>query len=153
MTAQSTIIIAAGGTGGHLYPAEALAQELLSRGHKIIIVTDKRGSAFQKLGDKVEIKTVTAATFKAGIFAKLKALFLIEIGVLQALRLIIKYKPNIMVGFGGYPSFPTMAAGQLLGIKNILHEQNAVLGKANIWLAHRAHTICLFFAYHLPTRA
>jgi UDP-N-acetylglucosamine--N-acetylmuramyl-(pentapeptide) pyrophosphoryl-undecaprenol N-acetylglucosamine transferase len=143
MTNSKPIILAAGGTGGHLYPAEALAQELLNRGHNVIIITDKRGAAFQKLGDKVRIDCVRAATFKAGIFSKIKALIDIEIGILQSLALLMKYRPALIVGFGGYPSFPAVIAGQIMNYPTILHEQNAVLGKANVWLAYAAKKIAV----------
>ena len=136
-----TIALAAGGTGGHLYPAEALAQELLNRGHKVIIITDKRGSAFQKLGNKVQILCVRAATMKPGVIKKIKAVIDIVIGILQAALILRKFKPSVIIGFGGYPSYPTMFAGQLLGYPTILHEQNAILGKANLHLADRAIAI------------
>ena len=141
MMKAETIILAAGGTGGHLYPAEALAQELLNRGHKVIIITDKRGNAFQKLGDKVQILCVRAATFRPGLLNKLKAAADIIIGILQAALFLKKFKPAVIVGFGGYPSYPTMFAGQQMGFKTILHEQNAVLGKANLHLADKAIAI------------
>lgn len=142
MTGQ-TIILAAGGTGGHLYPAEALAQELLNRGHKIIIITDKRGNAFQKLSDKVHIDCVRAATFREGLVNKLKAAADIAIGILQAALLMKKYKPDVVIGFGGYPSYPTVFSAQKLGIATILHEQNAVLGKANVHLSAKAVKIAV----------
>ncbi len=141
MTTSETVILAAGGTGGHLYPAEALAQELLGRGHKVVIITDKRGAAFQNLGDQVEVLTVPAATFKAGIVNKINAVLEILSGILQAAKLLRKYRPAIVVGFGGYPSFPTMFAAQWTGLKTIIHEQNAVLGKANLHLAGKAVAI------------
>lgn len=137
-TAQKTIVLAAGGTGGHLFPAEALAQELVSRGHKVVILTDKRGHAFKSLGPEVEIHTVKAAYLKAGIVSKLRAASDMSLGILQAQKLLRRYRPDVIVGFGGYPSFPGVFAGQALGIPTILHEQNAVLGKANVWLADRA---------------
>jgi len=136
-----TIMLAAGGTGGHLYPAEALAQELLNRGHKVIIVTDKRGNAFKQLGDKVQILCVRAATFKPGIASKIKAIGDILIGIGQAAIMLEKHRPALVVGFGGYPSYPTMFAAQHLGFKTLLHEQNAILGKANLHLADRAIAI------------
>lgn len=135
------IVLAAGGTGGHLFPAEALAQELLARGHRVAIITDKRGHAFKSLGDRVEIHTVRAATLKPGIVAKIKAVADMGIGILQSFLLLRKFRPAVIVGFGGYPSFPGVFAGQLLKIPTILHEQNAVLGKANVWLADKAAKI------------
>ena len=140
---QRTIVLAAGGTGGHLFPAEALAQELLARGHKVVIITDKRGNAFKSVGDRVDIHTVRAATLRAGIISKIKAVTDMGIGILQARKLLKKIKPDVIVGFGGYPSFPGVFAGQHLGIPTILHEQNAVLGKANVWLADKAEQIAV----------
>lgn len=138
---SSSIVLAAGGTGGHLYPAEALAQELLDRGHKVTIITDKRGDAFKRLGDKVQIHSIRAATFKAGIVSKIKAVIDICLGMVQAALLLRKIKPSIVVGFGGYPSFPTVYAAQWAGYRTVLHEQNAVLGKANWYLANDAGVI------------
>lgn len=137
----STIVLAAGGTGGHLYPAEALAQELLDRGHTIVIVTDKRGAAFKNLGDRVRIECVKAATFRPGIMGKLGAFREIFEGILEARKLLRAVKPDLAVGFGGYPSYPTMFAAQRMGIRTMLHEQNAVLGRANKWLAGSAKRI------------
>lgn len=141
MDDKKTIVLAAGGTGGHLFPAEALAQELIKRGNKVVILTDKRGNAFKSLGDKVDIHTVRAAYLKAGLWSKIQAVADMGIGILQAAKLLKKIKPDVIVGFGGYPSFPGVFAGQKMGIPTILHEQNAVLGKANIWLADRAMEI------------
>ncbi|HYD18976.1 MAG TPA: undecaprenyldiphospho-muramoylpentapeptide beta-N-acetylglucosaminyltransferase [Patescibacteria group bacterium] len=138
MPEPKTIVLAAGGTGGHLFPAEALALELVNRGHKVVILTDKRGVAFKSLGTTVEIHTVKAATLKPGIVAKAMAVADMGIGILQAFQLLKKYKPAIVVGFGGYPSFPGVFAAQMLKVPTILHEQNAVLGKANVWLADKA---------------
>lgn len=138
---KKTILLAAGGTGGHLFPAEALAAELLARGHKVIIVTDKRGNAFKSLGDRVRIETVRAGYMRAGVIAKVKALADIGLGILQSALLLRKVKPDLIVGFGGYPSFPAVFAGQHLGIPTVLHEQNAVLGKANVWLSDKADRI------------
>lgn len=138
---QNAIVLAAGGTGGHLYPAEALAQELLNRGHKVIIITDKRGHAFKNLGDQVSVLVVRAATFKAGLVNKLKAVLDISLGIVQAGILMRKINPAIVVGFGGYPSFPSVFAAQNMGYATLLHEQNAILGKANLVLADKAQAI------------
>jgi UDP-N-acetylglucosamine--N-acetylmuramyl-(pentapeptide) pyrophosphoryl-undecaprenol N-acetylglucosamine transferase len=140
---KKTVVLAAGGTGGHLFPAEALAQELLARGHKVVIITDKRGNAFKSIQDRAEILTVRAATLQGGVLRKAKACFDMALGIAQAARLLRKIKPAVIVGFGGYPSFPGVFAGQRLGIPTILHEQNAVLGKANVWLAGKAEKIAV----------
>ncbi len=146
-TAQKPIILCAGGTGGHLFPAEALAEELLSRGVPVIIFTDKRGHAFKSLGDRAPIYTIRAATLKPGLIAKLRAIVEMGIGIACAGWKLLKIKPALVVGFGGYPSFPGTFAAQLLRMRTVLHEQNAVLGKANVWLANGADKIAL----SLPT--
>lgn len=136
-----TIMLSAGGTGGHLFPAEALAQELLRRGHRVIIVTDKRGHAFKSLGDRVDIHVVSAATLSGGIVGKMKAAARMARGVVQARGLLRKTRPDLVIGFGGYPSVPAVLAAQLSGVPTLLHEQNAVLGKANALLADYARAI------------
>lgn len=140
-TQQRTVLLSAGGTGGHLYPAEALAQELLRRGHKVVIVTDKRGHAFKSLGDTVAIHVVSAATLGGGIMNKLRAITRMAAGIVQAQRALAKIKPDVVIGFGGYPSVPAVLAAQLTGVPTLLHEQNAVLGKANALLAGKAYVI------------
>ena len=138
---MTKIILTAGGTGGHLFPAESLATELLNSGAEVLFVTDKRGNRFSSLGDKVVVKQVKSATLKSGLISKLKSVMDIGIGVLQAIILLKKEKPDVVVGFGGYPSFPTMFAAQLMRIKTIIHEQNGVLGKANKMLVRNVTSI------------
>lgn len=140
---KTTILLAAGGTGGHLFPAEALAAELLREGFRIIIVTDKRGHAFQTLSGDVHVTTVSAATFTGGITGKIKAALNILKGTAQSLYLLKKERPDLIIGFGGYPSFPPVLAAQLLKLPTLLHEQNGVLGKANQILAKYAQKIAL----------
>ena len=138
---KKTIVLAAGGTGGHLFPAEALAEELAARGHKVVILTDKRGEAFKSLDKTIDIHIVRSAALKPGLVSKIKSGLDMTIGVFEARGILKKYKPDAVVGFGGYPSFPGTFAAQTLKIPTILHEQNAVLGKANIWLADGASAI------------
>lgn len=140
---KKTIVLSAGGTGGHLFPAEALARELLTRGYNVTIITDKRGHAFKSLGDDVRIHCVRAGTLKAGLMNKLRAVLNMGIGLIQAFFILLCQRPALVVGFGGYPSFPGVAAAQILFIPTLLHEQNAVLGKANLWLAPAAAHIAL----------
>ena len=140
---RKPVVLCAGGTGGHLFPAEALAAELLARDIPVVIFTDKRGHAFKSLGDRAPIHIIRAATLKPGIPAKIRALFEMGFGILGAAKKLIGLKPAVVVGFGGYPSFPGTFAAQLLRIPTVLHEQNAVLGKANVWLANGAQKIAL----------
>jgi UDP-N-acetylglucosamine--N-acetylmuramyl-(pentapeptide) pyrophosphoryl-undecaprenol N-acetylglucosamine transferase len=142
MPEGKAILLSAGGTGGHLFPAEALAQELLARGHAVVIVTDKRGHAFKSLGN-VAIRTVRAATLKGGIVNKIRAVIDMATGIAQAALILRKYKPAAVVGFGGYPSFPAAFAAEILGFPVILHEQNAVPGKANKLLARGAKAVAI----------
>lgn len=151
----ATIVLAAGGTGGHMFPAEALARELLARGLKVVLVTDVRGHAFGDALPEVPVERVRAATLGGGLVGKVRMFMELAVGVRQAKALLKRIRPAAVVGFGGYPSLPTVHAAQRLGIPTILHEQNAVLGRANRLLAGKAARICTAFAAvkGLPTRA
>lgn len=130
------IALAAGGTGGHLFPAEALAQELKRRDHRILLVTDARGARFAKdfpADDRIEISA--ASPNVGGPVAKGLAAISLAGGLLTAMREFRKRKVDVAIGFGGYPSFPAMKAAALLGVPHGLHEQNGVLGRANRMLA------------------
>ena len=141
----TTFFLAAGGTGGHLFPAEALAQELLDRGHKVVIATDKRGDHFKSLTGDVTVKVISAATFQGGVLGRIKSGLRIAVGIAQSLALLLKHRPVAVVGFGGYPSFPPMLAAQMIRTPTILHEQNSVLGKANKVLAVLSRKLALSF--------
>lgn len=132
---NKVIFLAAGGTGGHLFPAQSLGEALIEKGHKIHMVTDKRGVGFSGALSNMPVHRVLSSTFKPGFMGKLRTFTLLFLGLLQSLWLIIRYRPAMCIGFGGYPSFPFMKASQLLGRKTIVHESNAVLGVANKILA------------------
>jgi UDP-N-acetylglucosamine--N-acetylmuramyl-(pentapeptide) pyrophosphoryl-undecaprenol N-acetylglucosamine transferase len=140
------ICLAAGGTGGHMFPAEALARELLARGHRVVLVTDRRGKAFGEVLPEVEVHRIRASSFGSGVIGKLKGAVELGFGALQARRLIAALKPDVVVGFGGYPSVPTVLMAQRAGIPTVLHEQNAVLGRANRMLAPGSARIATSFA-------
>ena len=128
MTASSPIVLTAGGTGGHMFPAEALATELTARGHRLVLVTDRRGDAF---GDGViETYRIAAAGISGSLIARLRGGTELALGLLQARRLIRRLAPAAVVGFGGYPSVPMMLAAGWSGTPSMVHEQNAVLGRA-----------------------
>lgn len=145
MSIACTVVLAAGGTGGHIFPAEALAEELTERGYKVIFITDKRAAEYKGILGDVERHTVRAATFGVGIMAKVKAVSDIFAGTFQARRILKNLNPDVVVGFGGYPSFPTVHAAHNLGIPTIIHEQNSILGRANRLLIKNATAIATTF--------
>ncbi|HXM84867.1 MAG TPA: undecaprenyldiphospho-muramoylpentapeptide beta-N-acetylglucosaminyltransferase [Stellaceae bacterium] len=140
------IVLAAGGTGGHIFPAEALAGELLGRGLKVALVTDKRGQAFGDRLPGVDLHRIRAGRPGASLLSKLAAAIEIALGAVAARKLMRALAPDAAVGFGGYPSVPTMLAASRLGFPTLLHEQNARLGRANRWLAPRMKRIATSFA-------
>lgn len=146
MTDSKTIILAAGGTGGHIFPAEALAEVLRARGFQPHLITDHRFHDYNKSSAGSALKTIPIHTIRAGSLGgslpkKIKSAIGIAIGTIQAVRLIRRLQPVAVVGFGGYPSFPTMVAAVLLKRRTILHEQNSVLGKVNRALASHVSLI------------
>ncbi|HEY8963110.1 MAG TPA: undecaprenyldiphospho-muramoylpentapeptide beta-N-acetylglucosaminyltransferase [Alphaproteobacteria bacterium] len=140
---SSEILLSAGGTGGHMFPAFALAAELKSRGIPVSMVTDARGTKYQNQHPDLKFHVVKADTLRPGLVAKIKMVAALLIGTGQAFSMLKRMKPQAVVGFGGYPSFPAILAAQALGIPTYLHEQNAVLGKANKFVAGRAKKIAL----------
>lgn len=141
-----TVVLAAGGTGGHIFPAEALSAELKRRGHRPILVTDARREQYDFAAkSKIDIYVVKSASPKSGIISLITALFSIIQGVIQAVQLLKTLKPDAVVGFGGYPSFPTMVAAYWLRIPRVIHEQNSVLGRVNRVLAPISHKIATSF--------
>ena len=141
------IILTAGGTGGHVYPAEALAEELSQRGYRLMLVTDNRGKDNYKgkLG-QIPNKAVWAGSVVGkSVFFKIKSFFKLGIGVLQALHIILKEKPVCVVGFGGYASFPCCVAAILTGTDLVIHEQNSVMSRTNRFLSKYATLIAQSF--------
>ncbi len=140
------IIIAAGGTGGHLFPAQALATEMIRRGRRLVLITDNRGEGFAKSFPGADVAHIRAATFAgAGIVGRLRAGIKIMLGIYDAFRILRAEKPRVVIGFGGYPSFPTMVAAMLAGIRRCVHEQNAILGRVNRVIATRINVIASTF--------
>jgi len=146
MSTDRLIVLAAGGTGGHVFPAEALARELLGRGYKLALITDRRGGAYGGALGEIETRRVRAGGIAGkGLLAKIRSVAELGMGTLQARGLLKDMRPRAVVGFGGYASIPTMMAAGLLDIPTILHEQNAILGRANRLLAKRAAAIAVSF--------
>jgi len=140
------VVLASGGTGGHVFPAQALAEELQRRGYKLALITDSRGDAYSGPFAKIDTYTISAAAMSGrGKFGKFLALFSLVRGFFQARRILKQLKPDAVVGFGGYPSVPTMLAATKLPYKTIIHEQNAILGRANRLLAPRVKAIATSF--------
>lgn len=152
MTA-SHIVVAAGGTGGHMVPAHVLAGELLRRGHRVTLLTDARGLRFPGLFDGVATRIVESAV-PGGVLGWLASLRRIARGRREAKAFLRAERVAAVVGFGGYPSLPPLLAAMSLGRPAILHEQNAVLGRVNRLLAGRAARIATSFAAteRLPER-
>ena len=145
-TKPKTILISAGGTGGHMFAADALARDLLSRGYQVVLATDARGQKYEPFAGGIPVKVISSGADVRGILGKIKTALSLGAGYLQARSLINKIKPAVVVGFGGYPSFPPLYAAQHKNIPTIIHEQNAVIGKANEMLAPKADRIALGIA-------
>ncbi len=143
---ERLIMLAAGGTGGHLFPAFALAEELGRRGFVVELVTDMRGDRYGTGFPARAIHRIHSATLKGSSpVAVAKTGVALARGVREAFSLMGKSRPAAVVGFGGYPSFPPLVAARMRGIPTILHEQNAVLGRANRMLAKRVDLIATSF--------
>lgn len=150
------LTIAAGGTGGHMAPAQALAETMLERGWRVRLSTDTRGERYSgAFPDAVERRVVRAATFARGdIFAKLMAPFLIAWGCLSAILQMMRDRPSVVVGFGGYPAIPAMVAAYVLRVPRMIHEQNGVLGRVNHLFAGRVDKVaCSVWPTDLPSSA
>ena len=148
---ERLIVLAAGGTGGHIFPAEALAQELLAQGLRVALLTDKRGTGYTGTLGLIDTHHISAQGFAGkGVLGLIKGLFALGTGVLQARKLLEHLRPAVVVGFGGYASAPTMLAATQLGLPTVIHEQNAILGRANRLLARRVDRICTSFYIAKP---
>jgi UDP-N-acetylglucosamine--N-acetylmuramyl-(pentapeptide) pyrophosphoryl-undecaprenol N-acetylglucosamine transferase len=141
MTGKKFICLAAGGTGGHVFPALAVAETLQAQGHQTLLFTDRRGAAM--VSGTAFACIAAASPFQPGLWRRLRALVLLSSGALvTALRLLAK-RPAVMIGFGGYPSFAPLLMAWILRIPTLVHEQNAFLGRANRLLAKRAGHLAL----------
>ena len=139
-------VVAAGGTGGHLFPAQALAEALIARGWRVALATDDRGARFADHFPAESRLALSAATFRSGDpVGMARAALRIGQGVLQARAAFKTLDPAVVVGFGGYPSLPAMLAAFSAGRPTVIHEQNAVIGRANRLLAPRATAVACAF--------
>jgi len=142
MDTAPLILLAAGGTGGHLFPAEALGVELIKRGLRVRLVTDDRALRYSGLFSKDMIDVVASETARGRNPLQLAyAGLTLAVGTLSAFGLMRRLKPAAVVGFGGYPTLPPLIAARLAGIPRIIHDANAVLGRANRFLARHVSAI------------
>lgn len=140
---QRLLVIAAGGTGGHMFPAQALAEEMLRRGWRVKLSTDPRGAQYTGgFPHTVEIEVVDSASFaRGGLRAKLRVPFALLRGVFSACLAVWRDRPDVVAGFGGYPAFPAMAAAWITRTPRLIHEQNGVLGRVNRLFVKRVNQI------------
>ncbi|HYE29367.1 MAG TPA: undecaprenyldiphospho-muramoylpentapeptide beta-N-acetylglucosaminyltransferase [Allosphingosinicella sp.] len=134
-------VLAAGGTGGHLVPAHALAEELMRRGHRVALVTDDRGARIPGLFEGVQVHILPAGRLGGGPVGWVRAIGKIFTGRAMASRLYETFRPSAVIGFGGYPALPALMAAQRDRIPTLIHEQNAVLGRVNRLLAGKVDAI------------
>jgi UDP-N-acetylglucosamine--N-acetylmuramyl-(pentapeptide) pyrophosphoryl-undecaprenol N-acetylglucosamine transferase len=134
-------VLAAGGTGGHMIPAHALAEELMRRGHKVALITDARGAKIPGLFDGVAVHTLPAGRLTKNPLSWLPSFKGIYGGRGMAKQLYREFEPSAVVGFGGYPAFPALLGAFSAGIPTAVHEQNAVLGRVNRLVARRVDAI------------
>ncbi|NTI16225.1 undecaprenyldiphospho-muramoylpentapeptide beta-N-acetylglucosaminyltransferase [Agrobacterium rhizogenes] len=139
---KGIILLAAGGTGGHVFPAEALAYKLKERGYSVHLVTDSRAERYAGKFPADEIHVVPSATIGSKNPIKVaRSLWTLWTGIRAARKLIRTIKPLCVVGFGGYPTVPPLLAATRMGVPAMIHEQNAVMGRANKALAARVQAI------------
>jgi UDP-N-acetylglucosamine--N-acetylmuramyl-(pentapeptide) pyrophosphoryl-undecaprenol N-acetylglucosamine transferase len=144
--AAPLVLLAAGGTGGHLFPAEALAQALRQRGITIDLATDERATRYGRDFPAREIHVIPSATIRGRDPISLaKTVMTLGFGAMQALRLMRRIRPVAVVGFGGYPTLPPVLAATLRRIPAVIHDANAVMGRANKMLSSRVNAIATSF--------
>jgi len=141
MSFSKHYVLAAGGTGGHMIPAYALAQELVLRGHRVALITDERGEKIPGMVDEGQVHVLPAGRITKDPRGWLKGVKAIMQGRKMAMQLYKTFEPSAVVGFGGYPAFPALLAANRMDVPTIVHEQNAVLGRVNRLAARRVNAI------------
>jgi UDP-N-acetylglucosamine--N-acetylmuramyl-(pentapeptide) pyrophosphoryl-undecaprenol N-acetylglucosamine transferase len=138
------IVVTAGGSGGHLFPAAACAREMMRRGRRVVLVCDRRGARFAP--DDVERRLIRAGSPSGPLPARLRGLWWLGVGFAESLLLLRRLRPAAVASFGSYASAPAALAAELAGVPVLVHEQNALLGRANRLVARRAARVALTFA-------
>jgi len=146
MSASRHYVLAAGGTGGHMIPAHALAEELMRRGHRAALVTDARGARIPGLFAGVQVHILPAGRLSGGPIGWFRAIRAIYTGRAMASRLYETFRPSAVIGFGGYPALPALMAAHRDGIPTLVHEQNAVLGRVNRLVAGKVDAVATAYA-------
>ncbi|NML05552.1 undecaprenyldiphospho-muramoylpentapeptide beta-N-acetylglucosaminyltransferase [Sphingomonas sp. G-3-2-10] len=141
MTNSRTYVLAAGGTGGHMVPAAALATELLGRGHHVALISDDRGVRFPGLFEDIETHVLPAGRLGGGPLGFVKAAGKMLAGRSMAITLFKEMHPSCVIGFGGYPALPALLGAFSRGVPTVIHEQNAVLGRVNRYVAGKVDAI------------
>ena len=136
------IMLAAGGTGGHVFPAVAVAEQLRHAGYQPVFITDKRGKAMIP-SDFSTTSILAASPYGSAFSTRLKGLTKLAIGTLQTMVMMAVTRPRAVIGFGGYPAVAPVIVGHIMGKPTMLHEQNAFFGRANHFLAQYAKRIAL----------
>ncbi len=147
------LVIAAGGTGGHMFPAQALAEAMVRKGWRVKLSTDARGARYAGgFPHVVKVEQVAAATFARGnALARAAVPFRLAAGMISAALAMLRDRPDVVVGFGGYPAIPALAAATLLRLPRMIHEQNGVPGRVNRIFARRVHAVaCGIWPTALP---
>ncbi|MBM3606048.1 MAG: UDP-N-acetylglucosamine--N-acetylmuramyl-(pentapeptide) pyrophosphoryl-undecaprenol N-acetylglucosamine transferase [Alphaproteobacteria bacterium] len=136
-------LIAAGGTGGHMFPAQALAELMLAQGWRVKLSTDERGARYADGFPQAVTRQVvsSATTARGGAAGKLSAPFKIGAGVVAARAAFRRDRPAVVIGFGGYPTIPALSAAWSMGLPRMIHEQNGVMGRVNRLFARRVHRV------------
>jgi UDP-N-acetylglucosamine--N-acetylmuramyl-(pentapeptide) pyrophosphoryl-undecaprenol N-acetylglucosamine transferase len=152
--AQPLILIAAGGTGGHLFPAEALAVALARRGVAVELATDDRAAPFAAKFPARAMHVLPSDTVRSrNPLSLARTIVVLKWGTLRALWLLLRRRPKAVIGFGGYPTLPPLIAASILWVPTIIHEQNAVMGRANHWLAGWVNSVATGHAGLLSANA
>ncbi|MCE7795876.1 undecaprenyldiphospho-muramoylpentapeptide beta-N-acetylglucosaminyltransferase [Sphingobium sufflavum] len=141
MSVSRHYVLAAGGTGGHVMPAHAVAEELMARGHHVALVTDERGAKIPGIFEKAQTHILPAGRMSGGPVGWVKGARAIMAGRDMARRLYDVFRPSVVVGFGGYPALPALLGAFKEGIPTIVHDQNAVLGRVNRLVAGKVNAI------------